>query len=380
VTLTFAVTYPPPDLVYDPVLLYTCNLLSDCNVVTTGIFRNNFTFEANASSFVSNVVQTYVNCSANPRGDGSDWLSDCNLRLLERLFAINSARVENLNTILTRSLAFNASCTTDECRGMIRIIIDSYTPVAIAAATSCSTPTCIALASGSSATSLVDVLVGGSAALAREKIRFDLTLQSELLQKLEVDTFDYISCRGDAGCQGAAAGRTNTSFAVHGYINQALGLGFRLADNDVRTRMVAALDANFTRCVMNAGRCTAGEVNSVYRQKRAILRYLVLWSDRLNQIAAGISNTSCVAPACNITQGLFVVCCLLFAVCCLLFVVCCLLFVVCCLLFAVCCLLFVVCCLLFVVCCLLFVVCCLLFAVCCLLFVVCCLVFGVCCF
>jgi hypothetical protein len=150
----FAVTHAPPDLEYDPALLFRCSVLIDCNLVMSGLFRKNFTFEANASSAVSLVVESLANCSANPRGDGSDWLSSCNLKLIEGLFAINTARVENLNTILTKSLAFNASCTTEECRAMIRLIIDAYTPVAVAASASCSTPTCIALASGSSFASL----------------------------------------------------------------------------------------------------------------------------------------------------------------------------------------------------------------------------------
>lgn len=142
----------------------------------------------------------------------------------------------------------------------MRFVIDQYTPVAVAASTSCSTPTCIALASGSGAASLQDVLVGGLAALQREKTRFDLSLQAEMLQRLETDTFDYLAC-ADAGCRAAAAARTNASFAVHGYVNQAVALGFRLADDQARARLVALLAANFTRCVMTAGACTAPEVN-----------------------------------------------------------------------------------------------------------------------
>lgn len=103
---------------YDPALLYSCALLSDCNVVTSALFRSNFSFEAGASASVSAAVTALANCSADPRGDGSDWLSPCNLQLLARLFAVNAARVENLNTILVKSLALNASCSTDECRTM----------------------------------------------------------------------------------------------------------------------------------------------------------------------------------------------------------------------------------------------------------------------
>ncbi len=273
----------------------------------SGLFRTNFSFEANASSLVSAVDASFANCSANPRGDGSDWLSECNLRLLERLFAINTDRVENLNLILTKSLAFQASCITEECRSIIRFVIDAYTPVAVAAATSCSSPTCIAVASGVSATIIRDILTGGADGLIREKIRFQTSVQSELLQRLEIDTMDFINCRQDHGCKAAAVGRTNTSFAIHGYINQAISYGMVLSDTTARNRLIASLNANFTRCVMTAGACTIQEVNSVYRQKRAVLRYLTVWSDRLNQISTmslpSRRRRNCIPPQCDISSG-----------------------------------------------------------------------------
>jgi hypothetical protein len=152
-----------------------------------------------------------------------------------------------------------------------------------------------------------DLLTGGLPALAREKARFDSTIQSEMLQKLEIDTFDYINCQSDEGCQSRAADRTNTSFAVHGYILQALSYGFRLSDDAARTRLITTLHTNFTRCVMVAGSCTVQEVNAVYRQKRAVLRYLTIWNERLAQISTAnfpSRRRDCIAPQCDIGAGL----------------------------------------------------------------------------
>ena len=143
--------------------------------------------------------------------------------------------------------------------------------------------------------------------MAREKARFDSTIQSEMLQKLEIDTFDYINCLSDEGCQSRAADRTNTSFAVHGYILQALSYGFRLSDDAARTRLITTLHTNFTRCVMVAGSCTVQEVNAVYRQKRAVLRYLTIWNERLAQISTAnfpSRRRDCIAPQCDIGAGL----------------------------------------------------------------------------
>jgi hypothetical protein len=301
--MSFLVQTPPPIIIYDPSQLLACPLLSDCNLIANGLFRSNFSFEANATSVVQSVLSSLSNCSSSPRGDGSDWLSSCNLKLITQLFAINSARVDNLNAILVNAMAYNRSCSTSQCRDILRLIIDAYTPAAIAASTSCNTPTCVNLASGSSSSSLLDLLTGGVTSLEREKVRFDTSVQSEMLQKLEIDTFNYIQCKSDSGCESGASSLTNMSFAVHGLVNQALSYGMRLSDPVARNKIVSILTVNFTRCVLSAGSCTIDEVNTVYRQKRAILRFLTVWNSRLGQIAISSSNRkrACVAPGCDIS-------------------------------------------------------------------------------
>ncbi len=294
--MSFAVGIAPAVLTFTPAQLFLCATTNECSTMTSSIFGQNLTIEARARSEVTATLQRYANCSASPRGDGSDWLSDCNVKLTVELFGLNGGRAVNLNSVLTKAVEFNASCTSQSCRDVMRFVIDAYTPVAIAAATSCATPECAQVASGASALSLRSVATGGPSAMQQEKERFDRSIAGEMLQALSVDTFGFAQCN-DPGCASAQMSRTNVSFAIHGYINQAAAYGMAIANDTKRNELIKALDTNFTQCVTVVAKCSIPEVNSVFRQKRAILRYLTAWNNRLAEISA-----VCVAPACDISN------------------------------------------------------------------------------
>ncbi len=291
---SFAVSLEPIIIIYQPVDLYVCPTASDCSTVTSGLLGPNLAVEANASSTVVAAIASFATCTALPQGNGSDWLSDCNVALVRTLFGLNSGRVDNLNVVLTSAYSFRSSCTTQSCRDVLGLVIDSYTPIAVAAATTCNTTVCQKVASGSASGSATAIWTGAPDALLLEKKRFDSNIASQALQQLQIDTFAYASCTTDS-CRSEAAARTNVSFAIMGYVNQAKRFGMVLANSSLLDTLVTSLDTNFTKCVLQAG-CSFEELNFVYRTKRAMLRYLVLWNSRLQELTA-----SCVAPVCDLS-------------------------------------------------------------------------------
>jgi hypothetical protein len=325
-TQTFDILPVPPVITYVPANLFGC--LVDCTTVTAGLFQTQLSLESNQSAQVV-LNQNQFKCAEDPFGNGSSWLSVCNLQFTLNIFTVNARRVENLQGLLTSAMAYNQSCTTSECTSTLGILISAYTPINIAAASSCSTPTCLAVVQGTKDELRDAIRSGVPGAYDQEKIRFDSTIQQEALQQLQLDTYNYAYaamsratrrdtvCNTD-GCLAQLAAMVNRSFAINGYffiffyfitkllfivtfdylnryLFSARAIPFAIANETHVNELLAQLDSNFTRCT-TAAVCTIPEASSVYRAKRAIFRYLVKWQERLNEI----NSANCTAPACDL--------------------------------------------------------------------------------
>jgi hypothetical protein len=291
ISQSFNVSLQPVVVIYVPSDLFVCADTDQCSQVTSSLFSNKLAAEANASSVVAASVAAFSACFASPLGNGSDWLSTCNLAFVSTLFGLNADRVENLNTMLSNAITYRASCTTSTCRDVLNLVIDAYTPVAVAAASTCSTATCRTIATGSAALTAGLIVSGDPSGMDEEKSRFERTVGQQTLQQLQIDTFAYAQCSDD-GCRATWAAKVNESFAVNGYVNAAIAFGVRLSNETFLRAMLSDLDANFTRCTLQAG-CTYDEANIQYRTKRALFRFFTLWNDRLQELTPLCNGGNC---------------------------------------------------------------------------------------
>ncbi len=247
------------------------------------------------------INQDRFRCAGDAFGNGSDWLSSCNLQFTLNMFSVNSRRVENLQSILQTAIAYNASCTTAQCRTAMAVLIDAYTPIAVAAAAQCVSPACRTLVAGSKDQLKLAIQRGVVGALDQEKVRFDTMIQQEALQKLQEDTYAFsvavlpasrTACSGS--CLNSLMLEVNTSYAVNGYIAGARGQGFQIYNGTVADQILRVLVANFTRCT-EAVVCKLIDAGGIYRAKRAVQRYIAKWQERLAEL-----NQNCTRPACNL--------------------------------------------------------------------------------
>ena len=117
-----------------------------------------------------------------------------------------------------------------------------------------------------------------------------------------IDTIEYAACQDDACRARVAASKTNVSFAIQGYIAQALGYGFSVNASSTTTSrtsrsvtvspLVEAIDRNFTRCVMSPV-CTFAEFNVIRAQKRSGEQFYRLYAKRLLELQASCTTDAC---------------------------------------------------------------------------------------
>jgi hypothetical protein len=281
VTQTFNVILEIVVPTYTDDELYNCNTNTSvtCASVTASKFGNVFQAEAPLRSNVEAVSQRTITCSENP------WVSACNIDRVLEMNAINEQRMANLGLIIQNASMFRASCTTAGCTEVMNFVLSSYIAQGKFAGSGCASATCKMFASG-----LVD---GLPSTFYLEKVRFDDYITFEQRQIVVDQTRQYSLCSTDSCRNSILSNKLNVSFAIWRYAEGAQTAGMFIQNRTSSTRalaldsLVASVDANYTICAL--GPCPVEFFNNVYFQKLRFQRYLVLWLERLDVLAASNS-------------------------------------------------------------------------------------------
>ena len=292
---SFNVSISTDSTVYPTEDLTSCGTRTQCAIVSSAILGPEYAKESTGSLQVQGIVETFSTCNA------SEWLNQCNVDRIAQLNPANAARVANLDVLLKNVTILLAQCNTTECRQVLSLIKDSYTELVMAAATSCLSPLCTQYSEARSVISAEQIAAGGP--LEPERIRFDDSIENEVRRKLQRETAEYAACTDQACRDRISVNKINRTFAVLGYVRNSIRFGFQVADTrrgelrgSVRASIsqpyVDELAANFTRCTVGAS-CSKQEINDIYRQKRAGIRYFILWGARLDELAAMCQTETC---------------------------------------------------------------------------------------
>ena len=277
-----------------------CATRVDCAVASSGILGPQYAAEVAAVQKVEQVVRDAEQC------DNDQWLNPCNVERISQLASLNAERVENLDTLLKQVDAFGASCQTGYCNETLRFVQSTYSEVILAAASTCASPKCLEYSSMQKR-AFVEI-VDQTGQLNLERLRYDANVHAEQLQLLTIDTLEYAACQDDACRARVAVSKTNVTFAIQGYIAQALGYGFRLNVNATTASrssqsalvspLVEKINRNFTRCVFSPV-CTFAEFNLIRRQKRAGEQFFRLYAKRLIELQAACTTEACRTSVAN---------------------------------------------------------------------------------
>jgi len=181
-------------------------------------------------------------------------------------------------------------------------LLDTYLPLAEAAATSCNSDACKKYASGQADAFKENVAQGLPGALELERVRFDTYLSSTLQQILEADTYELALCNGEPSCVANLYIKLNASYADIGYVVEAVRNGMRVFQPAPISRassenpVVAEFDANFTACAL--GFCEIPVTNKIFRGKRGVFVYLKFWIERLEEL-----QKACISENCTTEVG-----------------------------------------------------------------------------
>ena len=267
-----------------PDALLGCTTPAMCITIQDNIFGPALALESAQKALVEAVVTKYENCTTDP------WLSVCNQGRITEVFGLNEARVANLFGIIQNLTIINASCATPECRAIVEPLLLEKDDVAEAAGTSCGGELCRYFASGQSERFKALVSSGAPGALAAERARFDSYVLSESQQRLEVNTFEYSQCPDEA-CRERTSAQSNVSFAILNLLAQARTYETQVANETRAREHLNEIDSNFTKC--SRTQCQVSDLNEIFRMKRAVLRYVTMWQERLTDLSENCSTDAC---------------------------------------------------------------------------------------